>query len=617
MNQACVSLEEVLAAASARAASLVPETSGYLALAVADATSRLPYAHEDRGVLLTIDGSVMVPRKAPIAAPPEAARVLRDLLRRLLAVSTGSMPGLASAARARGEEHDVDRVVGDIEAALIPVNRAAAKRALARLSRETLRAKELGKLKKKSAPPPAQVAAAASAKGPPAPARPPVEAPPPAPKSPDLAPTLNVAPQVIAAPPAPAPVHVAPQVIAAPPAPVHVAPPALVVAPPPHVEAAEAAAPILHVERAPEIAPPPLVVAVSVAAALSEVHAFTPTPFEIDVEMSAAPAGDYLTGVIPDLGTDAPPPASNATPAPDAPNLWADNDATIADPEAMAVIESIYREGHLAEGAPDLESDAATGADAALHEARAVSPSPDDAILTRPMHAAVTTSAIPRDPQPLQIVMDDASQRPALRPMERAIPDPLTAEAGPVALLAQLSSSRADELLDAFHPEDQGDRAVLAAASSLRAFAGVEEPSSQKPAVQRPTFLRVPPPARRAGPALPDIDDDLPLPAPRARHAAPTRWPIALFAVGVLVLFAAWLYRPTLAHDFFGLTTLLRSAVAPAAETHAAEPAPATAPTSEPAEPPAAPETPAAIPPRSRDARAATASGDGARRRRD
>jgi len=37
------------------------------------------------------------------------------------------------------------------------------------------------------------------------------------------------------------------------------------------------------------------------------------------------------------------PPASNATPAPDAPNLWADNDATIADPEAMAVIENHHR----------------------------------------------------------------------------------------------------------------------------------------------------------------------------------------------------------------------------------------------------------------------------------
>src|SRR5215813_3962399 len=96
MNEACVSLDEVFAAAGARAASLVPETSGYLALAVADATSRLPYLHDDRGVLLTIDGGVMVPRKGALTAPPEAARVLRDVLRRLLASSCGSMPGLTA-----------------------------------------------------------------------------------------------------------------------------------------------------------------------------------------------------------------------------------------------------------------------------------------------------------------------------------------------------------------------------------------------------------------------------------------------------------------------------------------------------------------------------------------
>ncbi len=727
MNQACVSLEEVLAAAGARAASLVPETSGYLALAVADATSRMPYAHEDRGVLLTIDGTVMVPRKAPITAPPEAARVLRDLLKRLLATSTGTMPGLASAARPRSEEHDVDRVVGDIEAALIPVNRAAAKRALARLSRETLRAKELGKLKKKSVPPPSPSPATPSANGsrPPtpgrsvatsveqrsaAPAAAPVIAPAPTPvaaPAPVVAPAAAI--QVVAAPVA---VHVAPVAVAAPPAPpappatVHVAPPALVVVPPPHVEQAEAIAPVVHVERAPEIAPPPMVIAppfllaevtspapaiaappcaetpiaplaesapapavfaapildigsteaVVVAASVEaapivtapivaapivaktpaapivasavlapEAPSFTPTPF-IDVEMSVTPLGGYVTAVIPDLGTDMPPPTTDAPAVvADAPSLatqaplhWADSDATIADPDAMAVIEAIYRQGSLAEGDPDLDDGDLTAAPSELHEARAVSPSPDDAILTRPMHAPVAPVApvphareVPRKPDVPRIVA---------HPTEYAVPDALTAEAAPVALLAQLSGSRADELLEAFHPEDQGDPALLAAAGSLRAFTGVDEASSPRPTTQRPTFLRVSPPSRRGGPALPDIDDDLPMPAPRPRNAAaPTRWPLALFAVGVLVLFAAWLYRPTLAHDFFGLVTSLRPAAAPAqtppATADTSAPGPAALPA--PLRAPAATETPAATPQRGRDARAAAASGDGARRRRD
>lgn len=142
-----VTLDEVFAAATARAASLVPETSGYLALALGDATSRLPLAPDDRAVMLTTEGTVSVTRRGDPVSPRQAARTLRGVLARLLAASAGTMPGLAGAARAREEsDRGVDAVVEEIEAALIPVNRAAARRALARLARETLRARELGKL---------------------------------------------------------------------------------------------------------------------------------------------------------------------------------------------------------------------------------------------------------------------------------------------------------------------------------------------------------------------------------------------------------------------------------------------------------------------------------------
>ncbi len=147
MNDGCVTLDEVFAAASARAASLVPETSGYLALAVGDATSRLPLAHDDRALLLTTEGHLSLSRRGEVVAPEAAAKAMRDMLARLLAVSAGTMPGLAAAARPREESsRGVDAVIEEIEAALIPVNRAAARRALARLARETLRAKEAGKL---------------------------------------------------------------------------------------------------------------------------------------------------------------------------------------------------------------------------------------------------------------------------------------------------------------------------------------------------------------------------------------------------------------------------------------------------------------------------------------
>ncbi|XYH94411.1 hypothetical protein ACMHYB_42260 [Sorangium sp. So ce1128] len=146
---ACVTLDEVLAAAHARCASLVPETSGYLALAVGDATSRLPLRLDDRAVLLTTEGTVTVRSRGEPVAPAEAARLLRDLLARLLAASAGSMPNLAATARPRpAAEQDPDAVARELEAALIPVNRNAARRALARLARETLRAKEAGRLKR-------------------------------------------------------------------------------------------------------------------------------------------------------------------------------------------------------------------------------------------------------------------------------------------------------------------------------------------------------------------------------------------------------------------------------------------------------------------------------------
>ena len=159
MNHGCVTLDEVFAAASARAASLVPETSGYLALAIGDATSRLPLLHDDRALMLTTEGGMSASRRGDVVTPEKAAKAMRDTLARLLAVSSGTMPGLAAAARPRDESaRGVDAVIEEIEAALIPVNRAAAQRALARLSRETLRAKEAGKLKPKRAasvrPPP-------------------------------------------------------------------------------------------------------------------------------------------------------------------------------------------------------------------------------------------------------------------------------------------------------------------------------------------------------------------------------------------------------------------------------------------------------------------------------
>ncbi len=210
VDHGCVTLDEVFAAASVRAASLVPEMAGYLALAVGDAFSRLPFLVDERAVLLNTEGTVSLNRRGDVVQPPVAAAAFRDVLARLLAVASGGMPGLNHAARPRAEsERGVDAVIGEIEAALIPVNRAAARRALGRLARETLKAKEAGKLKAR--PRPAPKAAAAPAVQAPAPARAPeVARPAPAgptaemtafaPSAPVVAPAPRVAVAMAAAP---------------------------------------------------------------------------------------------------------------------------------------------------------------------------------------------------------------------------------------------------------------------------------------------------------------------------------------------------------------------------------------------------------------------------------
>lgn len=170
MDVESVTLQEVLSAASIRAASLVPETSGYLALAVADASARLPFRLDDALVTLTTEGTVKVARGNLIVPPRESAARVRDVLARLIGHSIGSAPALASASRPRTESDEgVDAFIHELEAALVPVNRAAARRALARLARETVRARDAGRLRRRKsskrssvAPAPAESAVAAA-----------------------------------------------------------------------------------------------------------------------------------------------------------------------------------------------------------------------------------------------------------------------------------------------------------------------------------------------------------------------------------------------------------------------------------------------------------------------
>ncbi|MDI1450280.1 hypothetical protein [Polyangium sp. 6x1] len=203
MNRANVTLSEVLGAASARAAAMVPESAGYLVLSLCDAIGNLPIRVDPGAVTLAPDGVVAVDRQGEVLSGAEAARGLRELLAKLLAVATGSAPGLSAVARPRSQaaERGPGMVAAEIEAALVPLNRGAAKRTLARLAKETARAVDAG-LVVEPAPLPAPVVVEAPVATP-APAPAPVAAPVAAPAA------APVAAPAAAAAPAPVSVRVA------------------------------------------------------------------------------------------------------------------------------------------------------------------------------------------------------------------------------------------------------------------------------------------------------------------------------------------------------------------------------------------------------------------------
>ena len=148
MNRSHVTLPQILVAASARHANMVPESAGYLVLALCEAIGCLPLIVPDSAIELSADGSVEVTQQGKVVGGPEAAQAMRDLFSRLLAVTTGPTPRLAAVARSRelSAERSVEMVAAEVEAALVPMNRAAGKRSLGRLARETLRAIESGTL---------------------------------------------------------------------------------------------------------------------------------------------------------------------------------------------------------------------------------------------------------------------------------------------------------------------------------------------------------------------------------------------------------------------------------------------------------------------------------------
>jgi hypothetical protein len=159
-----VTVAEVLAGAEVRAVPLSAECVGYLILAAADQVGAAPRRIGPSDLLLFEDGQVRVTGGRATDAPSAEAD-LRSVLDVLLLRASAPTSGLLRASR-RKSGAGVEALVRELETALIPVNRGAAKRALARLERETVRALETGRISRlppapdaSGAPPPVESAA--------------------------------------------------------------------------------------------------------------------------------------------------------------------------------------------------------------------------------------------------------------------------------------------------------------------------------------------------------------------------------------------------------------------------------------------------------------------------
>jgi hypothetical protein len=160
-----VTIEEIVRAARAKMTAVTGETAGYLVLGIADGASDEPGAFDPNGVVLMEDGS-LVRSRAPSGVDTLPVAGLRDLLSRLLAFGPPPAPALQRVA-GRASLTPVRALVTELEAALIPVNRSAARRALARLHRDVARARSSGALDAVPAPsvpatPPVSVAVPAA-----------------------------------------------------------------------------------------------------------------------------------------------------------------------------------------------------------------------------------------------------------------------------------------------------------------------------------------------------------------------------------------------------------------------------------------------------------------------
>jgi hypothetical protein len=133
-----VTLEDVFTVVEAKRVPLAPELAGYLALEIADGTDAGGGDVDPKTVFVSEEGTVALVRPKKDAVTGNAEASVRRLLTKLLEASGSGTPALSAAAK-RKPGNGLPALVEELEAALIPVNRSAGRRALARLAREVKR----------------------------------------------------------------------------------------------------------------------------------------------------------------------------------------------------------------------------------------------------------------------------------------------------------------------------------------------------------------------------------------------------------------------------------------------------------------------------------------------
>lgn len=185
---ASVTLDDVFAVVIAKRVPLAPELAGYLVLEIAEHADPNGGDLEPKSVFVGEEGTVALVKPKRDGATGDAEASIRSALARLLEASGSQTPALAAASK-RKSGGGLSTLAEELEAALIPVNRAAGRRALARLAREVRRVTlGVGRNALPSttgeAPAPSRRASSPAHQAPPAPAAAPPPAAPPPPATP-------------------------------------------------------------------------------------------------------------------------------------------------------------------------------------------------------------------------------------------------------------------------------------------------------------------------------------------------------------------------------------------------------------------------------------------------